>query len=207
MIISNTFMLMSSVRVGATVSAWCGMCGPLMRDKEERWHEPRGAAVRCGAAVAGPAGGQRRAAFVELPRADRARRPDRRRACAPAVSARRPGAAEPGKLRRVRRAAVRLLGRRAVRGAGQCAAASARGRVHRRQFRGAAAGRDAGPGRGAGAARRRGRHAGRGDLDPHRRIRPAAQSRAAASRAGQPRPTGPGCSTPPARPDGRKARC
>ena len=123
--------------------------------------------------------------FVELSRADRARCPHRRRLARPWSRAGRPGAAEPRKLRRVLRAAVRLLGGRAMCGAGQCPAPPARGRVYRRQFGGAAAGRDARSCRGAGAARRHGRHAGRDHLDPNPGLRPAAQRRAAASRAGE----------------------
>ena len=44
-------------------------------------------------------------------------------------------------------------------------------------------------------------------LDPHRRIRPAARRRAAALPSRASRPTGPGCSIPPAPPAGRRARC
>ena len=173
----------------------------------ERWHEPRGAAVRCGAAAAGAAGGQRRAAFLELSRTGRARRAGGRRLAGARPRAGRPGAAEPGKLRRVLRIAVRLLGGRAVRGAGQRPAAPARGRVHRRQFRRAAADRD------PGLAEALAPLAGSVDtLDAVLATRTAeydraAQRRAAAARAGQPRPTAPGCSTPRARPAGPRARC
>src|SRR5665213_2766075 len=128
--------------------------------------EPRGAPLRCRGSLAGAAGPQRRQQFLELPRADRASRSGRRRVQGAWASPRRPRATVAGELQRVFRTAVRLLGGAAMRGAGECSAASARSRIHSREFGGPAAGRDAGVGRGVGTAWNFGGYARMGDRDP-----------------------------------------